>query len=252
MAVWLTDMVHNLASLFAESGTVFVVAFACFLAGELLLKQIARLRDDRNLRYFILHVSCNFYVTIVHLDDVFVSYAYPLNSWRETTDNRGCFVIYALHLFHIVFHFSTLTAVDWVHHIVMIVVMLPLAVGLNPGALLGHGAFFSSGFPGGIDYLNLVLVKLGLMRSMTQKRINCLVQTWIRAPGCLYHALFAWIGYRADDYLMKNAYLPTSLIVPALLVVMSSFYWNGLYFQTRVVANYAVKITEAKSDSRDQ
>jgi hypothetical protein len=41
-----------------------------------------------------------------------------------------------------------LSASRQVHHIVMVVVMLPLAYLLAPGHLFGHGSFYASGLPG--------------------------------------------------------------------------------------------------------
>lgn len=75
--------------------------------------------------------------------------------------------------------------------------------------MLGHGAWFASGFPGGVDYLMLVFVKLKWMEKMTEKKYNTVIQTWIRAPGCLYHALFAWIGWRTSaEFMAQKAFLP--------------------------------------------
>jgi hypothetical protein len=72
--------------------------------------------------------------------------------------------------------------IDWIHHGVMVVVMLPLAYCLVPGHLLGHGAFYASGLPGGIDYLMLVLVKKGWMDSITEKKWNEPIQVLSLVP----------------------------------------------------------------------
>ena len=77
------------------------------------------------------------------------------------TDTRACMIIAALHIYHIL-AYQPLNAVDWTHHILMVVITLPLAYGMQPGPLLNHGAFFASGLPGGLDYLMLVCVKSGM------------------------------------------------------------------------------------------
>ena len=156
-----------------------------------------------------------------------------------------------------------LSTVDWVHHVVMCIIMLPLAWLLQPGALLGHGAFFASGLPGGLDYVMLIMVKKGWMETLTEKRINSQIMVWLRAPGCLYHAVFAWLctldvnkrradGDGASDgaggLLLPNSPFPQDTLVwinIALLVTVSTFFWNGLYFMERVVANYAAKSASA-------
>jgi hypothetical protein len=63
----------------------------------------------------------------------------------------------------------------------MVVVMLPLAWLLQPGPLLGHGAFFASGLPGGLDYIMLVMVKKGWLASIAEKRINTHIM--VRKPA---------------------------------------------------------------------
>ena len=80
-----------------------------------------------------------------------------------------------------------------VHHIVMVLVMLPVAYMLAPGHMIGHGAFYASGLPGGIDYVFLVLIKCGVITKMQEKKWNVYVQNWVRAPGInSIVVLFAW------------------------------------------------------------
>lgn len=112
---------------------VFAASFLFFIIGNFVLKTLGIFAKDPTGRYFILHVFCNGFVTIIHLDDVYHAYAYPTESFRRfETDFYGSIVIFSLHLFHIAF-FRPLPWVDWIHHLVMIIVMLPLAVLLNPG-----------------------------------------------------------------------------------------------------------------------
>ena len=42
-----------------------------------------------------------------------------------------------------------------------------------------------NGLPGGIDYLLLILVKIGKIKSIEEKRINTYLNNYIRAPGIL-------------------------------------------------------------------
>jgi len=149
-----------------------VGSFLFFFIVDTFFKRIASwFPDDPNGRYLTLHILCNGFVTCVHLDDVARSCMFPsaklrsvavsshmlltcafvtdLN-WQEgylalDCDTRGVAVIYSLHLYHIVF-FQPLPMLDWIHHVVMCIIMLPLAWLLQPGPLLGHGAFFASGW----------------------------------------------------------------------------------------------------------
>lgn len=102
----------------------------------------------------------------------------------------------------------------------------------------------------------LVLVKNGLMQSLTEKRINTSIQMWIRCPGCLVHSILTWTSYcetykreqLGEKDLLPGTLLPDStkaFFIP-VFVVMVTFFWNGIYFLERVVSNYAVKEYEVK------
>ena len=104
-------------------------------------------RKETTGRYFSLHVLCNAFVTVVHLDDVYYTWMDPANSASVPCDMSGTNVMLALHLYHILAF--PLTPIDWVHHISMVLVMTPLAYLFQPGHLMGHGAFFATGERGG-------------------------------------------------------------------------------------------------------
>ena len=113
----------------------------------------------------------------------------------------------------------------------------------------------------------LVCVKKGWMKSITEKRYNSTIQLWIRAPGCVYHTLLSWICYVEGSRslelgtnpwvvscvweflfrfahtmnVFKKGYLPDFLTLPGTLLVMATFYWNGLYFGGRVLRNVGAK-----------
>ncbi|KNC47641.1 uncharacterized protein AMSG_03872 [Thecamonas trahens ATCC 50062] len=228
-----------------------VIAFADFV----LLRNVFKFMvDDKNGRYFTLHVAINAYVVLVHFDDVYYAITDPWGSVFWPCDNRGIIAIAALHLYHIGFY-QPLPAVDWVHHIIMIIILLPTAYLLQPGPMLGEGAFWASGLPGGIDYLMLVLVKAGKMNSLTEKSWNTTIQTWIRMPGCLYHAFVSWAAlmrlvgmpYDPASPRLPYALLPDHMlpITICLMITVVGFFWNGPYFAARVVASHAVH-TERK------
>eukprot|EP00729_Bicosta_minor_P004377 gene4377-27122_t len=239
--------------------TLFATAFVLLFVVDFALAKVGWFPNDRNGRYLSLHVLTNGYVTAVHLDDVYDTYTSDvLDVYRKECDSRGVMVIFALHLYHIVFY-QPLSTMDWIHHVVMCIIMLPLAWLLQPGPLLGHGAFFASGLPGGLDYVMLIMVKQGWMQSLTEKKINTSIMVWLRAPGCLYHAVFAWMctidihkrrnGGETGIILVNSPFPQDSLIWLdiALLVTVGTFFWNGLFFMERVVANYATKSTLAKA-----
>jgi len=219
---------------------VAVVTFVLLLVLNELLK--FKKNVDATTRYFILHILINGFVSVVHFDEVIQVYKDPVNSYKGHCDSDGVIAIIVLHLFHIAF-WQPLVWIDWVHHIVMIIILAPAAYLLQPGALLGHGSWFTSGFPGGVDYILLVAVKMGYMDSITEKRINARIQTWLRAPGCVFHALLSWICWvhLSKGGRLENALVPSWAIGPCITIVIVTFFWNGPFFNARVRYNLGEK-----------
>ena len=117
---------------------------------DTLFKAVGWFPQDKTARYLSLHVLCNGAVTVLSFTDLVLTYSQPAHTtiMADHTDARSVLIILALHVYHIL-AFRPLDTVDWIHHFVMIALMLPVAYALQPGALLNHGAFFSSGLPGG-------------------------------------------------------------------------------------------------------
>lgn len=201
-----------------------------------------------NNRYMSIHVIVNAYVVYLTFWDVVETMRDPVEAAIKPTNTSSIIVILALHLYHIAF-FRPLPFVDWLHHFVMIIVMSPVAYALMPGLLLGHGAFYASGLPGGIDYLMLVMVKKGWMQSMTEKKYNCFIQLWIRAPGCIIHSVLTYVSQVEVYKMIEKGELPSKggnmmPLIPLNYIWLGSFvvwftmYWNGLYFLDRVIRSH--------------
>ena len=143
----------------------------------------------------------------------------------------------ALHIYHIIWYFNKLRFDDWLHHILMIFVLIPISLYINVGLFTNHALFFISGLPGAIDYLLLFLNRNNWIKKITEKSINCFLNLWIRAPGCVAHAVLSiqaiLIKLEKDNISTFNLIL--SLICVALV------YWNGIYFMNQVVQTYAIQ-----------
>eukprot|EP00730_Choanoeca_flexa_P010865 TRINITY_DN21352_c0_g1_i1.p1 TRINITY_DN21352_c0_g1~~TRINITY_DN21352_c0_g1_i1.p1 ORF type:complete len:267 (+),score=48.12 TRINITY_DN21352_c0_g1_i1:135-935(+) len=201
-----------------------------------------------NTRYFALHTIVNAYVVYEYLPDVIMTYADPSVAYLGPPNSRGMAAIMALHIYHICFY-QPLAMVDWVHHIVMCAIMLPIAYMLSPGRMMGHGCFYASGLPGGIDYAMLVMVKLGWLTKMQEKEYNYYIQLWMRAPGCVFHAILTWTNFvdawkrHEQDLPQRGPNAPEPYITPdtarfAVWIVILAFFWNGLYFLDRVIRSH--------------
>ena len=137
-------------------------------------------------------------------------------------------LVFALHLYHILLYRSKFRFDDWLHHILMIGVALPIGGLVPSGSLLGYSLFFTTGLPGGIDYGMLCLVRNKLVGKDTQKRINSQLAIWIRSPGCVSLATLA---------LAHISVHPEASIMFVLGSYVVAFlnYWNGQYFMGQVV-----------------
>jgi hypothetical protein len=141
----------------------------------------------------------------------------------------------ALHIYHTALYYKKFRYDDWLHHILMICVALPIPLFYESHTLIGYSLFFTTGLPGGIDYALLFAVRNGLLDKMSEKKINSWLNTWVRSPGCISHAVIVAMTLFANyknplsfDFLLQ--------LMPAILV-----FWNGQYFMRQVVEDYAIQ-----------
>ena len=136
---------------------------------------------------------------------------------------------FALHLYHIALYSSKFRYDDWLHHILMVGLALPIGSLEMSHTFTGLSLFFTTGLPGGIDYALLALNRNGQIHKNTEKAINTFLNVWIRSPGCSGMAALgiASMCSRPDHFSILG-------LVPCILN-----YWNGQYFMKQVVEDYA-------------
>ena len=103
-------------------------------------------------------------------------------------------------------------------------------VGLHfcPGPLQNALCFFISGFPGGVDYAMLALVKDKVMHPYTEKIVNGAMNAWVRGPGLTMVGFCMYLGAKYG-----RTRMPTW--AAAFCGLLSWF--NGNYYSARVVAS---------------
>jgi len=141
-------------------------------------------------RWYFLHAGTNAIVTILALPDIYYTLADPGNAisvkyckslpFPACSDLPTVFIV-GLHLYHMLFF--KLTSDDLFHHLLFVPIICFAHFAYPFGAAANILCFFISGFPGGIDYLLLGLVKNGVIHPIREKRLNCSINTWLRAPG---------------------------------------------------------------------
>ena len=192
-------------------------------------------------KYYLVHFINNMIITYYTFYDLYITYFNFNNLLDKKLDYIPTIITMSLHIYHIVAYFNKLVFDDWLHHILMIFIALPIGIYINCGSLLGHSLFYLTGLPGGINYLLLFLTRNNLLDRITQKKYNTIINLWLRSPGCIIQSGLCFIvfvnNYEKFDNIFK--------IICAILGVILPF-WNGVYFMNQVVSNYAIESYKLK------
>jgi hypothetical protein len=175
--------------------------------------------------YYLIHAIHNAAIVYMTIPDV-------IHTWIGVHGKQNMTaleLVFALHFYHVFLYRHKFRVDDWLHHILMIGIALPIGGYFASGSLLGYSLFFTTGLPGGIDYALLFLVRNNLLSRKKEKTINAWLKVWIRSPGCASAA-----GYAICYAYLSAPYSPAwwAAIVTAVLN-----YWNGQYFMRQVVEN---------------
>lgn len=202
-------------------------------------------------QWFCLHALANAFVVLGAVPDFYfvsllpsqalsAAQCHKMGKWA-CSDWPTCMII-AIHIYHMLAF--KLSSDDLFHHLTFVPVIGGGHFVWPWGAAGNILCFFISGFPGGIDYALLAMVKAGWVSSMTEKRINLSINVWIRAPGITTFCILAATSWlQSSEWLEEGAtgeIMPAWGFVPALLLV----FYNGQYYGMRVIGNYYIRITE--------
>lgn len=202
----------------------FIYSFLIIASLDIILWAL----NKTNSRWFKLHVLANLCTVIFSYRDFFNVILNPLDNYsRAPSSLLPPNMTLALHVYHALL-FNNLTTIDWVHHIVMMTILLPTFWCPYP-PLTNSIIFVTNGLPGGIDYFLLILVKEGIINRVTEKRINSKLNIWIRGPFILIAAYVIYIQWR---------YSPTERPLFIIIAIIAALYWNAQYFTERVVYNW--------------
>jgi hypothetical protein len=184
--------------------------------------------------YYLIHALHNASVVALTWPDVVASLTdfYNLNSYTLNTNVVA--LVVSLHLYHIVMYRKTLRYDDWLHHILMIGIAVPIGIAFPFTPLMGYSLFFSTGLPGGISYFSLFLQRNGWLHRLTEKKINTALNVWVRSPGCVSHATLG-LAWALSSTELSQLQLWFALVPVVLL------YWNGQYFMQQAVADLTMR-----------
>jgi hypothetical protein len=201
--------------------------FSIFYASDKLITRHTNLEGV----YYLLHSIHNAAIVYLTAGDVYNSLTNFNYVFIGEKNLLALSFVFALHFYHIAAYKTKLRFDDWLHHILMIGVALPIGWYLNSGPLMGFNLFFTTGLPGGIDYILLFLTRNGFVDRSYEKSVNAWLNTWIRSPGCVAHATLTLAYMSVQPNMTADWYLGT--------VVAGLTFWNGQYFMRQVVENNA-------------
>jgi hypothetical protein len=207
-------------------------------AALLLLWLCDHLLAPRRARWFFLHALTNLVIAVLALPDLLHCFAVPLDCFRlPWTTTQAYSLGGALHLYHIL-AFS-MDRLDWLHHGLVVFIMLPWTCYFQPYLGSNMAVWGLTGWPAGLDYVLLTLVKLGYVRSLTEKRLNLRIQVWFRMPFLVWCTGIYYANYLQEDTLLTPWCIPCAISVA----------WNGIFFMHHTLAAYYTKFgrTERKS-----
>ena len=231
-------------------GAFAAIAVALTIIALLDFIVLHKLCPNDGARWFLLHAVGNIIVCVFAAPDFYWSFINPMHALDaaycdELTAKRyfapcsdwPVAIIAALHSYHAVAF--QLSSEDLFHHLTFVPAISGLGLATAWGCVRNILAFFISGLPGGVDYFLLAAVKSGHMHPITEKRLNCSINTWLRAPGITVFctlALCAWCNP------------PVGLVVTpwwSFFPVIGLSFFNAHYYAQRVVGNYYIRKAQA-------
>lgn len=202
----------------------------------LLLSGIDKILEYYNIlgRYYFNHFFINSLIVFYTYDDLLICYNEQFNLDKYEIEFTPVELAFSIHFYHIIIYYKKFLFDDWLHHIIMIFLCLPMGIYVKNGPVMNHCLFFLTGLPGGINYLLLFLERNGLVKKQFQKKINYILNLYIRNPGCLLSSLVSYLYYINH---LQYRYNNDIYLFISTFVILSN-YWNGIYFMEKVVRNY--------------
>lgn len=189
-------------------------------------------------RWFNVHAIGNLIVSISSFRAVIATLNDPINAlntikWNvgsilSTTSVLPICMVNSIHLYHM-FAFSNLTKQDYFHHLLFIpCIGIPCQLFSSKIGVLGsYSCFFLSGFPGGIDYFLLYLMKNNYIEKIKEKKWNVFLNKWIRNPFVLFSSFIQYMSY-------KYGFIENKLIVLTMIITA----YNCIHYNAQSIENY--------------
>jgi hypothetical protein len=180
--------------------------------------------------YYGVHVIHNIGIMAFTSSDVWLSMTQFHHVKNLPITWEAIYLCYALHVYHTILYWRSFRLDDWIHHISMIAIALPLGCTVPAGPLMGFSLFFTTGLPGGVVYGLMFAERNGWITKAASRPWCKAVNLWIRSPGCCAHAALTWTSVlSAPAGTVSGWQFLVSAVIGALHL------WNGQYFLDEVI-----------------
>ena len=191
-------------------------------------------------QYFSLHFLFNAWICYVTYGEALYCFLNPYKLFEIEYSQLALLTtsgIASFHMYHVLDKYNTLSIEDWVHHLGSSFI-IPIIGYTNPfGRMISLSNFVMCGFPGGLDYLLLCLVKYNYIDKLTEKYINRWLNLLIRMPVQMLSLYLLFVNYYHDK-IQWNYFI---FIATFLHTV------NSVYYCNKVVGNYHISYNSYNS-----
>ena len=149
-------------------------------------------------RWYYLHFLSNMATCYVSFNPLIIFIQNPIKEITNPTSFQlSTYIGISLHIYHLLFFKCTQS--DYFHHLTFVLFAWIINELINFGYIIPFYHFFIIGFPGGIDYLALALVKENIIEKKTRIKIAVEMNNWIRSPGIISSWVFFYLYYLIHD-----------------------------------------------------
>jgi hypothetical protein len=184
------------------------------------------------IRWFTLHSFTNLLIIITSFIDMKNILIDPLHNESTLLSYYPRILTIGLHTYHLI-GFKKIEFIDYLHHFLMIGA-LSSTYYYEDLVITNYFLFFMTGLTGMFDYMMLALVKLNIMNKITEKKINSVLNNYIRYPLIMNGVSTLYFRYINNLYKFSTE----SYNIYGFVLLILIFFWNGSYFNYRVVHNY--------------
>jgi hypothetical protein len=191
---------------------------------------------NQNTKYYLMHFFANMHIVSLTFPYVVETMIDPVKFIN--TDIFPSVTTVIFHTYHVLFY-NNISIDEKIHHLINVYGTLPL-LWYNYNYMCNFALFFLMGLPGGITYILLFLKDIGIVSSLTEKRISKHLNLWIRCPGSIVSITLIYVQMIYNP----NKYDNYSRMIGWLSIVGT--YWNGIYFTKSITESHIRKLYQNK------